>query len=210
MRIGFIEALQAYQSEFGLTLSNEQLRHLSDYFELVNEHSSLLHRVAPCSPEEFAVRHILESLTMTEHLPIGAGFADVGSGAGLPAIPCLLYREDLKANLIESKEKKAAFLSRTGEKLDISTRTMIVNRQFNEERERDFDFVTCRALDKFREWLPRLLRWSGDRTFLFFGGPSLGEELRGQHAIFEAWLLPMSERRFLFKGKPGRYKKSTA
>ena len=63
---------------------------LADYYELVQANNPLLHLVAPSSPEEFAVRHVLESLALLKFLPERAKFADVGAGAGLPSIPCLI------------------------------------------------------------------------------------------------------------------------
>jgi 16S rRNA (guanine527-N7)-methyltransferase len=196
----FISAVIANQREFGLEVSAKTTERLADYFELIQQDNPLLHLVAPCTPEEFAIRHILESLTMAKFMPTGALFADIGTGAGLPAIPCLLAREDLRATLIESKEKKAAFLSKAAAALDLTSRVKIVNRQFDEVRERGLEFVSCRALDRFVDRLPRLLKWTGRRTFLFFGGPSLGEALTRERVRFESYLLPMSEQRFLFVG----------
>ncbi|HEX3101746.1 MAG TPA: hypothetical protein VHQ01_08140, partial [Pyrinomonadaceae bacterium] len=62
-------------------------------------------------------------------------------------------------------------------------------------------FVTCRALDKFTEKLPRLLKWSGKRGLLFFGGRNLGGELTRQKVKFYQKLMPMSEQRYLFISK---------
>jgi len=204
IRQQFISAITANQTEFGLELSAKTVESLADYFELVQENNPLLHLVGPCKPEEFAVRHVLESLAMAEFLPSDAQLADVGTGAGLPAVPCMIAREDLRAKLIESKVKKAAFLIRAVGALSISTRAEVINHQFEEVRERDFQFVSCRALDKFIERLPRLLKWTGKRQFLFFGGPSLGEALERRKAAFKARLLPMSEQRFLYIGKARR------
>lgn len=204
IRQQFISAITANQTEFGLELSAKTVESLADYFELVQENNPLLHLVGPCKPEEFAVRHVLESLAMAEFLPSDAQLADVGTGAGLPAVPCMIAREDLRAKLIESKEKKAAFLIGAVGALSISTRAEVINHQFEEVRERDFQFVSCRALDKFIERLPRLLKWTGKRQFLFFGGPSLGEALERRKAAFKARLLPMSEQRFLYIGKARR------
>jgi len=204
IRQQFISAIIANQTEFGLELSAKTVESLADYFELVQENNPLLHLVGPCKPEEFAVRHVLESLAMAEYLPSDAQLADVGTGAGLPAVPCMIAREDLRAKLIESKVKKAAFLIRAVGALSISTRAEVINHQFEEVRERDFEFVSCRALDKFIERLPRLLKWTGKRQFLFFGGPSLGEALERRKAAFKARLLPMSEQRFLYIGKARR------
>jgi 16S rRNA (guanine527-N7)-methyltransferase len=111
MRDEFEQATQANQSAFSLELTDGQIRRLTDYYQLVLEHNALLHLVAPCSADEFAVRHILESLMLLEHVPLNAKFADVGTGAGLPSIPCLIVRGDLSATLIESKVKKAKFLN---------------------------------------------------------------------------------------------------
>lgn len=194
----FISAIRFNQASFGLELTDDRIDGLADYYEVVQRHNPVLHLVAPCSAGEFAVRHILESLTLLEFLPRDAGFADVGTGAGLPSIPCLLVRDDLTAVLIESKEKKAGFLYEAAERLGISERAVIVNRQFQEVTEKNFSFVTCRALDKFSEKLPRLLKWSGQRNLLVFGGNSLAEALRKASLKFEKRLMPLSEQRFLF------------
>jgi len=191
-------ALRQHQPAFGLELTERQIERLGNYHELVREHNPLLHLVAPCSAEEFAVRHILESLTLLDFLPDGARFADVGTGAGLPAIPCLLVREDLSAVLIESKEKKARYLEEAANRLGIEARAETVNKQFEEARELELSFVTCRALDKFTEKLPRLIKWAKGRPMLLFGGKALGDALINQKLKFTERLLPMSEQRYLF------------
>lgn len=198
MREEFISAVREHQAVFGLPIADGAAERLADYFELVQEHNALLHLVAPTAAEEFAVRHILESLTLLEYLPENARFADVGTGAGLPSIPCLIVRDDLSAMLIESKEKKAKFLEQAAGKLGIADRVQIVNRQFEEAGAAGFSYVTCRALDKFTEKLPRLLKWAKGRTLLFFGGNNLREALEKQKLQFTAKLMPMSEQRFLY------------
>ena len=199
MRSEFTEAINTHQAAFGLGLADEQIARLADYYELILEHNEFLHLVAPMTPEEIAIRHILESLTLLEYLPMTTKLADVGAGAGLPSIPCLLVRDGLKAILIESKEKKAKFLETAIERLGLLTRVKIVNSQFEETDLGSCEFVTCRALDKFTEKLPRLLKWSRKQKFLFFGGKNLAEALQKQGVLFDQKLMPMSEQRFLFR-----------
>lgn len=194
----FIDTIRERQSAFGVSVPEEKISRLNDYFAVVRQHNSLLHLVAPCSAEEFATRHVLESLTLLEHLPPNARLADVGSGAGLPSVPCLIVRDDLSAFLIESKIKKAKFLEEAAAGLSISDRVRIVNRQFEEADNSGFSYVTCRALDKFVEKLPRLLKWSRNRTLLFFGGPNLRDALAAQKVQFKERLMPFSEQRYLF------------
>jgi 16S rRNA (guanine527-N7)-methyltransferase len=198
MRTEFIAAIKANQSAFGIDLADNAIERLADYYELILEHNPILHLVGPCSPEEFAIRHILESLTLLEYLPPGVKFADVGAGAGLPSIACLLVRTDLKAVVIESKNSKAGFLRTVLAKCKLTKRAHIFDRQFAELRKPDFTYVTCRAIDKFTEKLPQLLRWSGNCTLILFGGKSLREGLVQAMVKFEEKLLPMSEQRYLF------------
>lgn len=198
MRQEFISAIKANQAAFGLELSAKTIERLADYYELVQQNNPLLHLVAPCSPQEFAIRHILESLTLLQFLPRGARFADVGPGAGLPSIPCLIARDDLSAVLIESKQKKVSFLETAAAKLGIDGRTIVLDRQFEEVKEKDFSFVTCRALDRFANKLPRFLKWSGKSKLILFGGPALAEALGRRNINFEERLIPFSERRYVF------------
>lgn len=199
MQDEFITAIKTHQRAFGLDLADESIGRLANYYEIVMEHNAILHLVAPTSAEEFATRHILESLTLLEYLPKSARFADIGAGAGLPSIPCLLVRDDLQAVLIESKIKKTKFLETAIERLEIIDRVQIVNRQFEEAEAGNFTFVTCRALDKFTDNLPKLLKWCGKRGLLFFGGKNLREALQQKNITFDEKLMPMSERRYLLR-----------
>jgi 16S rRNA (guanine527-N7)-methyltransferase len=187
------------QSAFGLSLSDGQIARLADYYELIIEYNPLLHLVGPCSPAEFATRHILESLTLLEFLPAGAKFADVGSGGGLPAIPCLIVREDLSALLIESKEKKARFLQLACDSLQLNSRAGVENKQFAEVDIAGCSAVSCRALEKFAERLPRLVKWAEKRPLLLFAGEDLPDTLaKAGRRIRASCRMPLSERRYLF------------
>ena len=197
----FIGAIGTHQPAFGLDLKSDVIERLADHYQIVTEHNPLLHLTGPSTPEEFAIRHVLESLTMLEFLPEMARFADIGSGAGFPAIPCLVARGDLKAVLIESKEKKAGFLQTAIAKCEITERTTVVNKQFSEMPRPCVSYVSCRALDGFTRHLPKLVKWSDDCTLLFFGGPALRDELRRLGLKIEERLMPMSEQRYLFVAK---------
>jgi 16S rRNA (guanine527-N7)-methyltransferase len=194
----FIRALESNQEGFGISLSTEKLFNLTKYYELVQKHNDILHLVAPSPPETFAVRHVLESIFAEKFLPKNACFADIGAGAGLPAVPCLIARKDTRGFLIESKLKKAIFLREVLAECKLNDRAAILDRQFEEVPKPDVSYVLCRALDKFTQKLPKLLKWSGDCNLLFFGGNTLREELKKHGVKFEEKLLPLSEQRFLF------------
>lgn len=192
------DALKNHQSTFGVELTDSQIESLNDYYRLVIADNDLLHLVAPCTPESFATRHILESLTLLEYLPKGARFADIGPGAGLPSIPCLLVRDDLSAVLIESSLKKSGFLARLVDTLGLDGRTRIINKQFEEVPAPHADVITSRALDKFTKKLPALLKWGKGAKYVFFGGNTMRDELKKLNIKYSERLLPMSEQRFIF------------
>lgn len=201
LREDFIAAIRAHQTAFGLDLEANVIVRLADHFDLVTGHNPRLHLTGPATPEEFAVRHVLESLTMLEFLPEGVSFADVGSGAGFPAIPCLIARDDLQGTLIESKAKKAGFLQTAIERCELSSRATVIHNQFSETPRPSVSYVSCRALDRFAQHLPKLIKWSGDCTLLIFGGPALRDELKRLGLNIEERLMPMSEQRYLLVSK---------
>lgn len=202
MRDKFISAIKSEQQAFAIDLDDTTVERLADYYEVVMEYNPLLHIVGPCSPEEFAVRHILESLFLLRYLPEKAHLVDVGAGAGLPSIPCLIANEQLKATLIEVKQRKADYLSEALIRLGLDRRTTVVNKQFQEALLGKNVVVTSRALDKFTERLPRLLKWASNRQIVLFSGDNMNEALTFAKLKFEKTLLPMSERRYIFNITP--------
>lgn len=195
----FDKALAERADAFGVRLAGETRARIGEYFELVSVWNPRLHLVAPCAPSEFATRHVLESLLALPFLEEGATIVDVGSGAGLPIIPLLVARADLKAVLVEASQKKAVFLREALSRLGRRETARVVAERFEKIEPPTADFLTCRALERFTEVLPELLLWSSRvPTLLLFGGEGLREKLELAGRSFGAVKIPQSERRFLF------------
>ena len=194
----FGQALWNNATEFGIQLRAAEVTRLSKYYELLLKWNDRLHLVAPCSPEEFATRHVLESLLLLSHLPQKARVLDVGSGAGLPIIPCLIIRTDLSATLIESSPRKAVFLREALR--DVSNRepAALTVARFEQTTAPEADFVTCRALDRFQRFLPALIQWAPPTsTLLLFAGEELRKQLEILLPNAKAERIPRSDRRYL-------------
>ena len=194
----FSQALREHAADFGIQVGADEVRRLSNYYELLRKWNPRLHLVAPCSPKEFATRHVLESLLLLPHLPQAARVVDVGSGAGLPIIPCLILRADLRATLVESSHRKAVFLREALRDANGREPAALTVLRFEQTGPPAADFVTCRALDRFQELLPALIEWAPPAsTLLLFAG----EELRKQIEILlpnaKAERIPTSDRRYL-------------
>src|SRR3989440_8199955 len=195
----FDKALAARAPAFGVRLSKDECARLREYFEMVSAWNRRLHLVAPCPPAEFATRHVLESLLAVRFIARGAALVDVGSGAGLPCVPCLVVRPDIEAVLVESSKRKAVFLREALRRLDRQGAARVVAERFEKTEPPAADFLTCRALERFTEVLPSLVEWASRvPTLLLFGGETLRERLEAAGLTSEAVQVPESERRFLF------------
>lgn len=195
----FVEALRAGAGSYGFAPDDASAELLKTYFVKVGAWNARLHLVAPCSPSEFATRHVLESLLAARFLAPGARLVDVGSGAGLPAVPLLVARPDIEAVLIEASAKKSVFLREALSAVRAETRARVVAERFEKTPPPESDALTCRALERFTEVLPALVEWSARvPTLLLFGGPSLRERIEEAGLAFDPVLAPGSERRYLF------------
>jgi 16S rRNA (guanine527-N7)-methyltransferase len=194
----FGQALRDNAAEFGIRLGADEVARLGNYYKLLLKWNDRLHLVAPCPPEEFATRHVLESLILLPHLPPNARVVDVGSGAGLPIIPCLIMRADLRATLIESSPRKAVFLREALRDVNSREPAALTVARFEQTTAPAADFVTCRALDRFQEFLPALIEWAPPASILLLFA---GEAVRGQVESLlpnaKAERIPKSDRRYL-------------
>jgi 16S rRNA (guanine527-N7)-methyltransferase len=195
----FDKALAARAADFGVGLRDADRAGLRVYFETVARWNPRQHLVAPCPPAEFATRHVLESLLALPFLPAGASVVDLGSGAGLPIIPCLILRPDLRATLYESAQKKAVFLREALREVGRQDAAAVVPRRFEETPPPTADALTCRAIERFTEILPEMLAWAADvPTLLLFGGEKLREQLEAAPLSFDPVRVPKTEKSFLF------------
>lgn len=194
----FSQALRDHAGEFALRFRDEDILRLSSYYALLLKWNPRLHLVAPCSPEQFATRHILESLLLLRHLPSDASVVDVGSGAGLPIIPCLILRDDLRATLIESSQRKAAFLREALRGIANPESAGVIVDRFEKRPVPQADFITCRAMDRFQRLLPKLIDWAPPSgTLLLFAGRALLSQIEDLLPSVKVERIPGSDRRFL-------------
>ena len=197
-RARFAIALRANAGKFGLEFQPSVAVRLGIYYETLRKWNPRLHLVSPCPPEEFAERHVLESLWILRYLRPGSRIVDVGSGGGLPIVPCLIAREDLTATLIESSQRKGVFLREALRLGGVLERSQLVVARFEQALPPPNDFITCRALDRFPQVLPKLIAWApASSTLLLFVGANLKSQLETLLPAAKAELIPGSERRFL-------------
>ena len=201
----FRDALQSSAPDYGVTLDRRSVDGLCAYYEILNSWNARLHLVAPISAAEFATRHVLESLTVLQYLDDNANVADVGSGGGLPIVPALIVRQDIRATLIESSRKKAVFLREALKATKTAGRGTVINERLENVSAPAVGYLTCRAIERFEELIPKLVEWAPAARLLLFGGESLKQPLENAGLVIEYKLLPNSERRFLIAARKHQY-----
>jgi 16S rRNA (guanine527-N7)-methyltransferase len=104
-------------------VSRETLGRLELYARLLGEWQKRINLVAPSTLSDVWRRHMLDSAQIVPHIPSGARtLVDLGSGAGFPGL-VLAIMTGLETHLIESDQRKAAFLRevarQTGAKVEL-------------------------------------------------------------------------------------------
>ena len=110
----------------GIKISSEQaekLEKLADYMVEYNKNVNLT-RITEHS--EIIEKHYIDSilpLTMYD-VPRGTRAIDVGAGAGFPSLPMKIYRPDLQFTLLDSGNKRIAYLESACKMLDLQCETV--------------------------------------------------------------------------------------
>ncbi len=133
----------------GLTISEKQAEQLQTLFEFMVEYNKSVNLTSITEFEDVVQKHFIDSVLPFAEFKISecASFIDVGTGAGFPSLPLLIFRPDLKGTLCDSLQKRCVYLEKACEKIGINAE--IIHGRGEElgrkMRER-FDFATARAV----------------------------------------------------------------
>ena len=100
-------------------LTDEACDKFVAYYDLLIEWNEKMNLTAITEPAEVVKKHFYDSLAALRYLPDGAKVADVGTGAGFPAIPLLIMNPTLTITLVDSLQKRLTFLEEVLKTLDL-------------------------------------------------------------------------------------------
>ncbi len=194
---------------FGIRPSAPQIEMIREYVRLLIKWNRSISLTTIEDPFEIVSRHFGESIFAVSAIPLYiCRLADVGTGAGFPGLALKIIFQDLNLLLIESNNKKCAFLSEVVRALGL-TSVEISPKRFEEINESGgkMDIIAARALGGF----PKLLRWT-NRVITDHGKVVLWVGLEDVNTISAtggwAWepaiKIPESQRRYLLIGRPTR------
>jgi 16S rRNA (guanine527-N7)-methyltransferase len=96
--------------QLDIELTQSQYDSLIRYTRLLRDWNQRINLVSRRDTGRILCYHAIDSLAVQRLIPQGARVCDVGTGAGLPGIPLVIVRPDLKMLLIESSQKRSRFL----------------------------------------------------------------------------------------------------
>lgn len=135
-----------------IALREEQLEQFQRFYELVLEWNAKMNLTAITEEKEFAIKHVMDSLSLWEEERFSAvgKILDVGTGAGFPAIPIKIYKPQVEIVMLDSLAKRVEFLKAVVAELKLDGVSCIHGRAEDlarQEKYREgFDLVTARAV----------------------------------------------------------------
>jgi 16S rRNA (guanine527-N7)-methyltransferase len=141
----------------GVVSSDEQIARLERYLALLEKWNRVYNLTAIREPERMVTHHLLDSLAILSHVH-GPRVLDVGSGAGLPGIPLAIASPALAVTLLDSSDKKTAFLRQAVADLGLANATVVTARVESWETDARFDTIASRAFADLGEFVSAAAR----------------------------------------------------
>ena len=168
------------RSNLRLDISDQKMSLLTEFKNIVLEKNKVMNLTAITDDHDFAVKHIIDSLTLLPLIPHGSEVIDVGTGAGFPGIVLKITRDDIELSLMDSRKKRMDFLAEAVHMLNLRDIRLINARseEWAKENPDRFDICTARAvaeLNKLVVYTLPLLKKGG--CLLAMKGPDVRDEL---------------------------------
>ena len=139
-------------ADLGLVLPQSTTERLLDYLVLLGKWNRVYNLTAIREETNWVTLHLLDSLVVVPHLPPGR-IVDVGSGAGLPGIPIALACPDRQVTLLDSNQKKGAFLTQASTELARDNIKVVIQRAESYQPDTTYDVVIARAFSSIAHFI---------------------------------------------------------
>lgn len=172
----------------GILITDEQEKKLVLYKNLLLQYNEKFNLTAITEDEEITVKHFVDSVKGLKHLPEKGKIADIGSGAGFPAIPLCIMTENSGKHftLLDSLNKRVGFLNIVINELGLNNVQAFHTRAEDEARKNRgyYDCIVARAVAPLAvlcEYSLPLLRCGG--TLVAYKGEAIEEIQNAKNAL---------------------------
>lgn len=136
--------------EINIDISDEQLKQLEIYYQLLIEWNEKINLTRITEKEDVYLKHFFDSATINKIINLSGidSFCDLGTGAGFPGIVIKILFPNINITLVDSLNKRIIFLNEVIKQLDLKKINTVHSRieDFARENREKYDLVTARAV----------------------------------------------------------------
>lgn len=147
----FVQKLNiAVKENLDISLTEKQQEQMFLLAERLVEVNKVMNLTAITNEDGIILRHLVDSLLISEYILQNATLIDVGCGAGFPTLPLAIVREDIRITALDSTEKRIRYVAETAKLLGLDNVEAVAARaeefaKLPEHREK-YDCATARAV----------------------------------------------------------------
>jgi 16S rRNA (guanine527-N7)-methyltransferase len=172
--------LKSGAAELGIVVTDAVAEALSIYSVELLKWNRKINLTAITAENEIADKHFIDSLYFASRVNSGEKTLDIGSGAGMPAIPLAIARPEVVVVSVDAVAKKVQFQRHIARLLDLENLTALHARveSMGSQYCNTFDLITSRAfssLELFVRLAKPLLKNEG--RLVAMKGPSTSQEI---------------------------------
>lgn len=144
--------LRAGAKELALSLSDAQIEQLLAYVALMKKWNKVYNLTAVREEGAMVTHHLLDSLAIVPHLGADS-LLDVGSGPGLPGLPVAMAKPELPVTVLDSNDKKCAFMRQATGELKLSNVSVCLQRVEHWQPVQRFGLIVSRAFAELKDFV---------------------------------------------------------
>lgn len=170
--------------EMGLVISEADIQAFEIFVAELKKWNRTVNLTAITTDAEIAVKHIIDALVCAASVRDGECVLDIGSGAGIPAIPLKVVSPSSRVVSVDAVGKKILFQRHVARLLKLKGFEAVHARveSLHRTHSRQFDVITSRAFSRLQQFValasPLL---ANDGRMIAMKGPGFIAETEAEH-----------------------------
>lgn len=169
--------IRKYFDDASLSYDDGHIRRFNQLLKLLLQYNASHDLTRITNMHEIIIKHIVDSLIISQFIAIPSPLLDIGTGAGFPGIPLAIVHDQNRFILAESRHKRIEFIQIVKKELQLDN-IDVYPHLVTEKSFFDVKGVITRAVEKIPETLERCSHFLKiEDSVIFMKGPAVDNEL---------------------------------